>query len=249
MIEQLDSAFPELIDGDSALFQPAKLVQTGTYEKSLRRGITLHGTGLIVSAILMGGLYGIIPQLLIIAGAIRFFQSESTKRPTTIFSFVSGPTLMLIGTVLSYYIGDIINRQLLESGMETNSLGYLMIATFVFQLLGILVFPFLVIFHLSKMRQNRRDLNFREAISKSTANPVEFVDLLRAAVEQSPEDIRLRQGLSRALQANDRHREAAVESQLLLEKDPYDFRELYRWRNPILTWDCTHVVAKFVINI
>lgn len=130
---------------------------------------------------------------------------------------------MLIGTVMSYYISDFINRQLMASGMETKSLGYLIIVIGVFQVLGIFVFPFLVIFHLSKMRQNRRDLNFREAISKSTGKPVEFIELLREAVEQSPEDIRLRQRFIEALQSNDQHREAAVESQLLLEKDPYDF--------------------------
>lgn len=188
-----------------------------TYETRLRTRIRRHWNWFGVTAVLMMGPYGFLPQLLLLFGAFLFWRGQRTTTwrigwPWTLGGFAC----MSVGSVASLFFSTAAQA----ATDEVPLVGGLFVLVAV--VCG-LVLPFVVVYHFSAARRLQRELTLRLAITSSSHAPRAYSELLRDFLDERPEDVRLHQRYVESLLAQGDSREAAVEALLLLENDPYHF--------------------------
>ncbi|MDX1943876.1 MAG: serine/threonine-protein kinase [Pirellulaceae bacterium] len=195
-----------------------------TFDERTRTQIARHWRWFWVSAALLTGLYGLVPQLLVLSGAFLFYRGQSATLAVRQWLFsLAGLALMGAGTLVSLVWPYVILFGMAAVGAPGDLAVITLIAMTLLAVVCGLTFPYLAFYHFGQAHRLEREINLRRAVTGSTLAPSEFLALLRGFLDQQTEDVRLHQRYVEALLAHGHPDEAAVEARLLLENDPYDF--------------------------
>jgi hypothetical protein len=195
------------------------------HEVGLRRAIARRTAYFVLAVILYILPEGVLPSLLVVAGACLFFRAQATRRdegdaaPMLLAGLASiflGFLATLGWTIVAFPIGA---RWLAASFNASEDLAgiALELGVVIYQV----VFACVAMYHLVAVRELRRDLFLSRELRSGGVE--HLLDRLAEYLDVHSNDVTLRQKYAEALLSAGRVKDAVVECQLILEADAYNF--------------------------